>query len=97
MCWTGCIKASGQVLTVGGVEQRYGGYYFCPHEGMTLGFSIAASIVVVVLLVAVLRCVLAEKIICKQKFEEEANEGPVAAPVRSCDQRGKRRNVAAIV
>lgn len=65
MCWTGCTKGSEQDLTVGGVKQHYEGYYFCPHKGMTLGFSISISVLVIALLVTVLTCIRIEKIKCK--------------------------------
>ena len=84
-------------MTIGGIEQRYAGYYFCPHKSMTLGFSISVSLVVLLLIVAVLRCVRVEKVKCKQKFEEEANERPVVVAANSCDQPGTRLHPAEIV
>lgn len=64
------MKGGGQTLTIGGVEQRYVGYYFCPHKNMTLGFSITVAILVLALIIVVLRCIQVEKRRCKQKFEE---------------------------
>ena len=59
-------------------ERHYKGHYFCPHKGMTLGFSISILLVVVTLMVTLVVCLKIKKVRCKQRIQEQANASPNA-------------------
>ena len=64
-------------MSVANIEVRYEGSYFCPHKAMTLGFSIGAASLVILVIVVVAVCVRLAFNKEKRKFIEEASKTPI--------------------